>query len=461
MRKDANRGTKQLAQAQRSEHADESELLLALSQADPSSIRLTRRELLVVAAAATLAGCSQTRPMPPFALGRTGTLYRDGTVPSALGNTAIQRISDVGGIPDATFVPSLKPAPDLILTFGELPKGYTSAPIGVSPLTIITHLRVPIDSISADQAQALLSGTITDWSAIGAPYSLPVHLFALQGLALPSGVPQASAAQTIASADAVLAAMRAQAGSVAIVPLELADWSVRNLGIDGFYATRGDGTQAFFAPLTLRIGASNQLVERGLNVHTLAAHLESVLAATTPTFDMLVGADIILGRGVNNKMVAYNDYLYPFRKVHDELMSADWRIANLECTVTDLVSPPTDPYTFTFITSKRAVDGLVYAGLQTLSLANNHASNGGPKAFVDMINTLHEHQITTCGGGSNLAEARQPAIQTVKGTRVALLAYNEIPPNGSYAGANSPGIAPVDLTTLPQILPPHARKRTW
>jgi poly-gamma-glutamate synthesis protein (capsule biosynthesis protein) len=67
-----------------------------------------------------------------------------------------------------------------------------------------------------------------------------------------------------------------------------------------------------------------------------------------------------------------------------------------------------------------------------------------------MINTLHEHQITTCGGGSNLAEARQPAIQTVKGTRVALLGYNEIPPNGFYAGANSPGIAPVDLTTLPQ-----------
>ncbi len=450
MRKDADLGTQQLAQAQRGENADASELLLALSQADPSSIRLTRRELLVAVAAATLAGCSQTTPMPPFALGRTGTLYSDGTVPSALGNAVIQRISDVGGISAATFVPSLKPSPDLILTFGELPKGYTGAAIGASPLTIITHVRVPIDSISADQAQALLSGTITDWSALGAPYSLPVHLFALQGLALPPGVPRASAAQTVASADALLAAMRAQAGSVALVPLELTDWSVRNFGIDGFYPTHGDEAQAPFAPLTLRIGASNQLVERGLKVHPLAAHLASALAATISTFDMLVGADIILGRGVNNKMVAYNDYLYPFRKVRDELMSADWRIANLECTVTDLVSPPTDPYTFTFITSKRAVDGLVYAGLQTLSLANNHASNGGPKAFVDMINTLHAHQITTCGGGSNLAEARQPAIQTVKGTRVALLAYNEIPPNGSYAGANSPGIAPVDLATLPQ-----------
>ena len=198
MRKDADPGTKQLAQAQRDENVDGSELLLALSQADPSSTQLTRRELLVAVAAATLAGCSQTTPLPPFALGRTGTLYRDGTVPSALGNAVIQRISVVGGIPDATFVPSLKPAPDLILTFGELPKGYTGASIGASPLTIITHLRVPIDSISADQALALLSGTITDWSALGAPYSLPVHLLALQGLALPPGVPRANTAQTLA-----------------------------------------------------------------------------------------------------------------------------------------------------------------------------------------------------------------------------------------------------------------------
>src|SRR5581483_477680 len=81
---------------------------------------------------------------------------------------------------------------------------------------------------------------------------------------------------------------------------------------------------------------------------------------------------------------------------------------------------------------------------------NNHADNAGVNSFIDMIHTLHENQITTCGGGGNLQEARQPAIQTVKGTRVALLGYNEIPPGGPYARTNSPGVAPVDLTTLPQ-----------
>ena len=108
-------------------------------------------------------------------------------------------------------------------------------------------------------------------------------------------------------------------------------------------------------------------------------------------------------------------------------MRADWRVANLECTMSDLVAPPTDPYTFTFITAKRAVDGLVYAGIQTVSVANNHSDNGGVEAFMDMMDTLHKNNITVCGGGNNLAEARQPAIQTVKGIRVALLGYNDTP----------------------------------
>src|SRR5437879_2842652 len=372
MRKDSDPGTKHSSQVRCHENAGGSELLLALSRVEPSSLRLTRREFLVTAAAATLAGCAQDQApqsqptatsMPPFALGRTGTLYIDGTVPHALGNAVMQLMSGVAGIPDATAVPSLNPLPDLILTFGELPPGYTGASIGTSPLTAITHVRVPVDSITAGQARALLSGTITDWSAVGAPYSLPVHLLALQGLVLPAGVPLAGNAQTVTTADAILHAVRTQAGSLALVPVELADWSVRNLGIDGIYPAqgRGDMTQASFAPLTLRIGAANKLVARGLDVSLLTASLGPALATTIPTFDMAVAGDIILGRGVNNKMVEYNDYLYPFRKMRDELMSADWRVANLECTITDLVAPPADPYTFTFITAKRAVDGLTYA----------------------------------------------------------------------------------------------------
>src|SRR5436305_842859 len=75
------------------------------SQATLFSMRLTRRKLLVTAAAAMLTGCAQgvapqpaATPTPPFALGRAGTIYLDGTVPPALGNAVAQRISNVAGM---------------------------------------------------------------------------------------------------------------------------------------------------------------------------------------------------------------------------------------------------------------------------------------------------------------------------------------------------------------------------
>ena len=419
---------------------------------------LTRRQLLYAGAgaAALLAGCAplgKQAPTPtptPFKLTRAATVYADATVPAALAQAAIALIGGHTGISSAQATSSLTPAPDLILTYGELPKDYTGATIGSSALTAITHLRVPIDGVTGEQARELLSGSVSDWQAVGGPRSLPVSLVAMDGLPLPKGITQAPNVRRVATIDSLLSTMRSQAGSLALVPVEYADWTVRNLGIDGFYPAQGRGAPitAAFAPFMLRLAESKALVAAGLNVRALAGMLAPVLASTTPTFDMAVAGDIILGRGVNNKMVAYNDYLYPYRKVRDEFMSADWRVANLECTITNLVSPPRDPFTFTFVTAKRAVDGLVYSGIQTVSVANNHADNAGVDAFVDMLHTLRDHNIAYCGGGNNLVEARRPAIQTVKGVRVALLAYNEVPPGGPYASAGSPGIAPVDLVTL-------------
>jgi poly-gamma-glutamate synthesis protein (capsule biosynthesis protein) len=314
------------------------------------------------------------------------------------------------------------------------------------------HLRVPVDSVTGAQAQAMLGGTIGDWHQVGSPYGLPVKVFTLAGLPAPTGLNFASGAQSVATADALLSKLSSQPGSLALAPVELAGWSARNLGIDGIYPAqgRGDQTKYLFAPLTLKLGVAQALATRGLNARALAGWLAPLLAGATATLDMVVSGDIILGRGVNVKMVAYNDYLYPYRKVRDEFMSADYRVANLECTISDLVPIPTDPSTFTFITASKAVDGLVYAGIQAVTVANNHSNNGGDAAFVDMLGNLNRHNIAVFGGGNNVAQARAPYVHTVKGVRIALLGYNNIPPGGPYAGPDSPGIAYIDTDTLPQ-----------
>ncbi len=429
-----------------------------------ATTRISRRALLTVAAAATLAGCAAplthraaTPTATRFSLYRAAILATDGTVPSSLAQVALQRLTGTAGLSD---VVAAKPGntADLMLTYGALPKGYVAAIVGTSAATLLTHLRVPIDNVTASQAKGLLAGSLTDWSAIGAPASLPAHVFTLANLPIPSGVSLAANAKPAANVSSLLSALRGQPGSLALAPLEAADWSLRNLGIGGWYPAQGRGPSNAPAlpPFTLTLGVSQALAKQGLAPHTLAAALAPLLASAQSTVDMAVVGDIMLGRGVNNQMVARGDYLFPYRAIHDELQSANLRVANLECTITDLVPVPTDPSTFTFVSSAKAVNGLTYAGFDILTVANNHSNGSGPAAFLDMLNTLHSHGIKSCGGGHNIGEARTPAIHEVNGIRVAILGYDIIAPQGPFATATTTGLAPVDLATLPDDI--HAAR---
>ena len=415
--------------------------------------RLTRRELLVVAAAGMVAGCAAAaKPAPtptatPYVFNRAVTVGADGTVPIWLRDALVGRIGQLPHIEGATLAAQGAP-PDFLCTFGALPATYTPVTIGTSAVSLFAHLRTPVDGVTSAQARALLHGDVGDWSAVGAPRSVPARVFALTGLPLPAGVTLSGSATMCASVEDLLNALRGHAGSLALAPVECADWSVREIGVDGSFPAQGRGGAPALAPYTLRLGVRSSLVAKGFRGNDLASALTSTLASGQPVLDFAVAGDIMLGRGVNNKMVGYNDYLYPYRQIANELHSADLRVANLECTITDLYPVPTDPFTFDFVSAKRAVDGLVYAGFSAVTLANNHAGGAGPGALQDMIATLRGRGIATCGGGDNLLAARQPALMTAKGVRVAMLGYDAISPQEPYATPTSPGLAPQDLTTL-------------
>ena len=421
----------------------------------PHAARLTRRELLVAAAATVVAGCATT-PHPhatptttPYVLNRAVTVGTDGTLSLALRDALLKRFGQVSGITGATTVRA-EASPDFTVTFGALPAGYTPVSIGASAICLFTHPRVPVDSVKALQASELLQGGVTDWKAVGAPSTLPVRVLALAGLPLPSGLTLGPSSATHATVEDLVTALRTQPGSIALAPVECADWSMRNLGVEGAYPAQGRGDSGALGAYTLRLGVSKSLISKGFRPEAMARALAPALASATPVVDLAVAGDIMLGRGVNNKMVAYNDYLYPYRQIADELHGADLRVANLECTITDLYPVPTDPSTFDFVSAKRAVEGLVYAGFSALTVANNHAGGAGPGALQDMIATLRGKAIAVCGGGDNLAAARQPALMKAKGLRVALLGYDAISPQEPYATTSSPGLAPLDLATLAQ-----------
>jgi len=114
---------------------------------------------------------------------------------------------------------------------------------------------------------------------------------------------------------------------------------------------------------------------------------------------------------------------------------ADIAMANLEGPVKDAFTY--HQHGFTFTGDPRLLNGLVNAGFDYASLANNHIGNGGPAGLRDTIRHLDDEGIAHAGAGENLAAAARPALFTVNGTRVAVVSCSEV--GGFLAGADKLG----------------------
>ena len=123
----------------------------------------------------------------------------------------------------------------------------------------------------------------------------------------------------------------------------------------------------------------------------------------------------------------------------DLLAEADYRIANLECSVSARgTSLPGKPYTFR--AEPRAL-GVMQGRFDAVALSNNHSGDFGPDAFLDTIEHARQAGIRSFGGGRNLREAHAPLWIHKNGLRIAVLGYNEYKPRSFEAGASRPGVA--------------------
>lgn len=146
--------------------------------------------------------------------------------------------------------------------------------------------------------------------------------------------------------------------------------------------------------------------------------------------------DVILSRYVGVQMSRYG-YDYPWLKVREETAKADITFANLEAPLSDLYASP--PAGMNFISSTKNSKHLKAAGIDIVSVANNHSANFGYNVFKDSLNNLKNSEIGVCGGGLNEAEARKVKIIEVSGLKFGFLCHSSI--IGSlYAKNNSAGV---------------------
>jgi poly-gamma-glutamate synthesis protein (capsule biosynthesis protein) len=94
---------------------------------------------------------------------------------------------------------------------------------------------------------------------------------------------------------------------------------------------------------------------------------------------------------------------------------------------------------FTFTGDPELLAGLQHAGIDLVSMANNHLGDGGLYAVADEIGYLDQLGIAHAGAGANRTEAHKAAWLTAGGIRIAVLAYCWIAPMEYWATASSPG----------------------
>jgi poly-gamma-glutamate synthesis protein (capsule biosynthesis protein) len=235
---------------------------------------------------------------------------------------------------------------------------------------------------------------------------------------------------TRAEADALLAELGppGEPGRGALAAGRLADlrpgW--RAVPVDGVAPTPQSVRSGEY-PLADRLVLAHRPEDAG-RMAPLAAALREALGAgdAEPAGEwasLSAVGDVMLARGVARAM-RESGTLYPVAKVREHLAAADLAFANLESPI-GVKGRPLPGKQIWFRAEPEAIEVLKAAGLDGVTVANNHILDYDEENFLETLDFLAEAGIPWTGGGRDLAEARRPLVLEARGVRIAFLGYSE------------------------------------
>jgi poly-gamma-glutamate capsule biosynthesis protein CapA/YwtB (metallophosphatase superfamily) len=154
-------------------------------------------------------------------------------------------------------------------------------------------------------------------------------------------------------------------------------------------------------------------------------------------FDLILSGDLVLDEPEPD---------YWLSGIAPALREADFVIGHLEVPHSrrgaelkgDVPAPGADP---------AHVPAIARAGFGAVSLAGNHISDLGAEGIADTVQALEAAGVAHAGAGADLAAARAPAMIERAGRRIALLSYNCVGPESSWASETQAGCAYVRVET--------------
>lgn len=134
------------------------------------------------------------------------------------------------------------------------------------------------------------------------------------------------------------------------------------------------------------------------------------------------GGDVHFEKMIRSKLDA--DPASVMAPVAGLLGGADLAVVNLETAVTTRGTPA--PKSFTFRAPDTAFDALRAAGVDAVTMANNHGLDFGPVGLEDSLAAEQAKGFPVVGIGHDQDEAFSPWITEVKGQRIAVIGATQV-----------------------------------
>lgn len=364
---------------------------------------------------------------------RSPTTGLPGSSGGSPGSSAV--IADTSGAP--SDLPSSSGPLDSFGSTGPGASGSANGPVGTVPIVPVVDFRSTLLSVGVVDVRAILNGHQATFTSLELVATEADPILAAIGVDRPDVPSRLILAASAAMLGKDLAAHSDRLGFIradAVTPaVRAVAWGSRTLfGVD---RVRSAGAWQLNAALPMTIGGA---------------------AAFKPAavWTMVAGGDIMLDRGVAKAVTVQKRGVdFPFSggtaritgrhccsslgwptvvavrtgnagAVRNLLKSADLAVANFENPAPDNFKYHTQGTVFS--ANPRLIAGLKDAGIDYVSLGNNHIGDAGPVGLLQTLANLDKYGIRHSGAGKNLAAARTPAIMTVDGVKVAILSYDTI-----------------------------------
>jgi poly-gamma-glutamate synthesis protein (capsule biosynthesis protein) len=172
------------------------------------------------------------------------------------------------------------------------------------------------------------------------------------------------------------------------------------------------------------------------------------------------GGDVMFEGALRAKLL--DDPAGVLAPVAPVLSAADVAVVNLETAVTD-GGEAVQPKQYNFRAPPVALDALKAAGVDAVTVANNHGLDFGLQGLADTIAAGAEHQLPVLGIGNTADEAFTPYRVDVRGQRISVFGVTDVidsPYERSWAATDTgPGLASSKFEGLDRLVATVAQWR--